>query len=39
MNELYKSKNGMNIKRSKNSNIPLIDEELELVKRWREYDN
>ena len=36
---IIKSENGVKYKRSKDSNIPLTDEELELVKRWREYDN
>ena len=36
---IIKSENGVKYKRSKDSNVPLTDEELELVKRWREYDN
>nr|DAJ67660.1 MAG TPA: minor capsid protein [Caudoviricetes sp.] len=36
---IIKSENGVKYKRSKDPNVPLTDEELELVKRWREYDN
>ena len=36
---IIKSENGVKYKRSKDPNVPLTDEELELVKGWREYDN
>lgn len=36
---VIKTKNGVKYERSKYPNIPLNDEELELVERWREYDN